>query len=102
MPRSLSSRSRWSSPRSGLACCTAAMLSTSPRAASAAGDRLTTERPGMLYTTSGRLVAAATSLPLVVYNIPGRSVVNLSPEALAALGEVDNIVAVKQANPDLG
>jgi 4-hydroxy-tetrahydrodipicolinate synthase len=28
-------------------------------------------------------------------------VVNLSPEALAVLGEVDNIVAVKQANPDL-
>ena len=49
-----------------------------------------------------RAVAAATSLPLVVYNIPSRSVVNLSPEALAALGEVENIVAVKQANPDLG
>src|SRR5665647_3182302 len=49
-----------------------------------------------------RAVAAATSLPLVVYNIPGRSVVNLSPETLAALGKVDNIVAVKQANPDLG
>ena len=49
-----------------------------------------------------RAVAAATSMPLVVYNIPGRSVVNLSPEALATLGEVPNIVAVKQANPDLG
>ncbi len=49
-----------------------------------------------------RAVAAATGLPLVVYNIPGRSGVNLSPEALAALGEVDNIIAVKQANPDLG
>jgi 4-hydroxy-tetrahydrodipicolinate synthase len=49
-----------------------------------------------------RAVAAATSLPLVVYNIPGRCVVNLSPEALATLGEVDNIIAVKQANPDLG
>jgi 4-hydroxy-tetrahydrodipicolinate synthase len=48
-----------------------------------------------------RAVAAATSLPLVVYNIPSRSVVNLSAEALATLGEVDNIVAVKQANPDL-
>jgi 4-hydroxy-tetrahydrodipicolinate synthase len=48
-----------------------------------------------------RAVAAATSLPLVVYNIPGRCVVNLRPEALAALAEVDNIVAVKQANPDL-
>jgi 4-hydroxy-tetrahydrodipicolinate synthase len=48
-----------------------------------------------------RAVAAATSLPLVVYNIPGRCGVNLSPEALALLGEVENIAAVKQANPDL-
>jgi 4-hydroxy-tetrahydrodipicolinate synthase len=48
-----------------------------------------------------RAVAAATCLPLVVYNIPSRSAVNLPPEALAALGEIDNIVAVKQANPDL-
>jgi 4-hydroxy-tetrahydrodipicolinate synthase len=48
-----------------------------------------------------RAVAAATRLPLVVYNIPGRCVVNLSPETLAVLGEVENIVAVKQANPDL-
>ena len=48
-----------------------------------------------------RAVAASTSLPLIVYNIPGRCGVNLSPEALATLGEVENIVAVKQANGDL-
>ena len=48
-----------------------------------------------------RAVAAATSLPVIVYNIPGRCVVNLSPEVLAELAAVDNIVAVKQANPDL-
>jgi 4-hydroxy-tetrahydrodipicolinate synthase len=48
-----------------------------------------------------RAVAAATSLPVVVYNIPGRCVVNLSPEALAELAAVENIVAVKQADPDL-
>jgi 4-hydroxy-tetrahydrodipicolinate synthase len=48
-----------------------------------------------------RAVAAATSLPLIVYNIPGRCVINLSPETLAELGKVANIVAVKQANPDL-
>jgi 4-hydroxy-tetrahydrodipicolinate synthase len=48
-----------------------------------------------------RAIAAATSLPVIVYNIPGRCVVNLSPEALAALAETENIVAVKQANPDL-
>ncbi len=48
-----------------------------------------------------RAVAAATSLPLIVYNIPGRCVVNLSPEALAELAAVENIVAVKQADPEL-
>jgi len=46
-------------------------------------------------------VAAATALPLVLYNIPSRCVVNLPPELLAELSDIDNIVAVKQANPDL-
>jgi 4-hydroxy-tetrahydrodipicolinate synthase len=48
-----------------------------------------------------REVAAATTLPVIVYNIPSRCGVNLSPEALAQLAMTDNIVAVKQANPDL-
>jgi 4-hydroxy-tetrahydrodipicolinate synthase len=48
-----------------------------------------------------RAIAAATDLPVLIYNIPGRSGVNLPAAALATLAEVDNIVAVKQANPDL-
>ena len=48
-----------------------------------------------------RAVAAATTLPVILYNIPGRCVVNLSPELLAQLAQTENIVAVKQANPDL-
>lgn len=48
-----------------------------------------------------RAVAAGTDLPVLIYNIPGRSGVNLPAAALATLAEVDNIVAVKQANPDL-
>jgi 4-hydroxy-tetrahydrodipicolinate synthase len=48
-----------------------------------------------------RAVAAATSLPVIVYNIPGRCVVNLRPELLAEIGAIENVVAVKQANPDL-
>ncbi|HOT23482.1 MAG TPA: 4-hydroxy-tetrahydrodipicolinate synthase [Thermoleophilia bacterium] len=47
-----------------------------------------------------RAVAAATGLPVIIYNIPGRSGVNLPADALATLAEVENIVAVKQANPD--
>jgi 4-hydroxy-tetrahydrodipicolinate synthase len=48
-----------------------------------------------------RAVAAATSLPVIVYNIPGRCVVNLSAEALAELATIENVVAVKQADPDV-
>jgi 4-hydroxy-tetrahydrodipicolinate synthase len=47
-----------------------------------------------------RAVADGTALPVVIYNIPGRCGVNLSPEALALLFAEENIVAVKQANPD--
>ncbi|OPZ47019.1 MAG: 4-hydroxy-tetrahydrodipicolinate synthase [Actinobacteria bacterium ADurb.BinA094] len=46
-------------------------------------------------------VAAATDLPVIIYNIPGRCVINVPPETLAQLGETANIVGVKQANPDL-
>jgi 4-hydroxy-tetrahydrodipicolinate synthase len=49
-----------------------------------------------------RAVAGSTDLPVIVYNIPGRSVVNLSAEALAVIAEIDNVVAVKQADPDIG
>ncbi len=39
-------------------------------------------------------------MPLIVYNIPSRVVVNVPPERLAELAKIDNIVAVKQANND--
>lgn len=48
-----------------------------------------------------RAVASATALPVLIYNIPGRSGVNLPADALATLAGIENIVAVKQANPDL-
>ncbi len=45
-------------------------------------------------------VAASTSKPIVLYNIPSRSVVNVPPEQLADLATIENVVAVKQANDD--
>lgn len=42
-------------------------------------------------------VAQATDLPVVLYNIPSRSVVDMPNDLLAELGEIPNIVAVKQA-----
>ncbi len=44
-----------------------------------------------------RAVAAATDLPVVLYNIPSRCVIDLSNELLAELAEIDNVVAVKQS-----
>jgi 4-hydroxy-tetrahydrodipicolinate synthase len=48
-----------------------------------------------------RAVAEATDKPVMLYNIPSRTVINLEPELLAQVGKVDNIVAVKQANDDM-
>ena len=46
-------------------------------------------------------IAASTSLPVMLYNIPGRSVVNLSAETTIRLSAIDNIVAVKEASGNL-
>jgi 4-hydroxy-tetrahydrodipicolinate synthase len=46
-------------------------------------------------------IAAETDRPLVVYNIPARSVLNIEPETMALLAEIPNVQAVKQANDDL-
>jgi 4-hydroxy-tetrahydrodipicolinate synthase len=45
-------------------------------------------------------VAKAAGISVVLYNIPSRVVVNLPPEQLAELAQIENIVAVKQANDD--
>jgi 4-hydroxy-tetrahydrodipicolinate synthase len=48
----------------------------------------------------GTVAEAAPELPIVLYNIPSRVVVNMDPDLLAELASIDNIVAVKQANDD--
>lgn len=47
-----------------------------------------------------REVAGSVSAPVIVYNIPSRAVVNISPDLLEELAQVENIVAVKQANDE--
>jgi 4-hydroxy-tetrahydrodipicolinate synthase len=44
-----------------------------------------------------RAVAESTPLPVMLYNIPGRTGVNCAPETIARLAQVPNIVAVKEA-----
>jgi 4-hydroxy-tetrahydrodipicolinate synthase len=48
-----------------------------------------------------KAVAEATSLPIFIYNIPGRSVVNIADSTLARLAEIKNIAGVKDATGDL-
>jgi 4-hydroxy-tetrahydrodipicolinate synthase len=43
----------------------------------------------------------AVDLPLVIYNIPGRSVVDMSVETMARLAKLPNIVGVKDATADI-
>ena len=45
-------------------------------------------------------VARAAGVPVVLYNIPSRVVLNVPPDLLAELAQIDNVVAVKQANDD--
>ncbi len=48
-----------------------------------------------------RAIADVSDRPIVVYNIPGRVVLNLEPETIAELAEIPTVRAVKQANSDL-
>ncbi|WKA58228.1 4-hydroxy-tetrahydrodipicolinate synthase [Planococcus shenhongbingii] len=46
-------------------------------------------------------IAASTRLPVMLYNIPGRSVVNLSVDTVVRLSAIDNIVSIKEASGNL-
>lgn len=46
-------------------------------------------------------IALVTSLPIILYNIPGRSVVNMSVETVIRLSQIPNIIAIKEANGNL-
>ena len=48
-----------------------------------------------------RAVARATDLPLLLYNIPSRTGINIEPETLAELAEIPTIAAIKEASGNL-
>lgn len=48
-----------------------------------------------------KAIAETTSLPVMIYNIPGRTGINIVPQTMARLAQVDNIVALKEAAGDL-
>jgi 4-hydroxy-tetrahydrodipicolinate synthase len=46
-------------------------------------------------------IARSSDKPIVVYNIPARVVINIEPETISRLAEIETVRAVKQANDDL-
>ncbi|QNK88775.1 4-hydroxy-tetrahydrodipicolinate synthase [Sporosarcina sp. resist] len=48
-----------------------------------------------------KTISEVTSLPIILYNVPGRSVVNISAETVIRLSKIPNIVSIKEASGDL-
>jgi 4-hydroxy-tetrahydrodipicolinate synthase len=48
-----------------------------------------------------RAIADVSDLPIIVYNIPGRVVINIEPDTIVELAGIPSVRAVKQANDDL-
>ncbi|WP_226665612.1 4-hydroxy-tetrahydrodipicolinate synthase [Metabacillus litoralis] len=48
-----------------------------------------------------KVIAESTKLPIMLYNIPGRSVVNMSVDTIVRLSAISNIVAIKEASGNL-
>lgn len=49
-----------------------------------------------------RALAEASELPIIVYNVPGRTIVDISVDSLAEMAKMPNIVGVKDATGNLG
>ncbi|QLE56903.1 4-hydroxy-tetrahydrodipicolinate synthase [Nostoc sp. TCL26-01] len=54
-----------------------------------------------LYQHFQAIAQACPELPLLLYNVPGRTGQNLSPETVVRLAEIDNIVGIKEASGNL-
>jgi len=49
-----------------------------------------------------KAIARSTNLPCILYNVPSRTVTNLSAETVVRLSRIDNIIGVKEASGNLG
>ena len=92
---------------SGIAEYTCDMAITSVRMAEQAGCDGLMLLPSMVYQQDSReaiahftAIAAATDLPIMIYNNPVAYKADLSPDDFVELAEVDNIVAVKESSHD--
>lgn len=84
--------------------CTAHAVRLSRQAEKAGVDALLQVTPYYNKTSQRGLVkhfhaiADSTGLPIILYNIPSRTGMNIQPDTYLELGDIDNIVAVKEAS----
>ncbi len=48
-----------------------------------------------------KTVASEVSIPIIIYNVPSRTAVNTTPQLVAKLAEIDNIIGIKEASGNL-
>ncbi len=86
---------------------TACAAALAKEAEEAGADALLLVTPYYNKATQGGLVAhykyiaERVNLPIILYNVPSRTGVNIKPETYARLADIPNIVAIKEANGDI-
>ncbi|WP_279071597.1 4-hydroxy-tetrahydrodipicolinate synthase [Faecalicoccus pleomorphus] len=86
---------------------TQAVIELSERVEEAGADALSVITPYFISPNDEELIdhykriAASTSLPIVLYNIPKSTKINLSKHVVEELAKVDNIVAIKDSSGDM-
>jgi 4-hydroxy-tetrahydrodipicolinate synthase len=48
-----------------------------------------------------KILAESTDIPIIVYNVPSRTGTDIDVETIGKVAQIDNIVGIKEANPDL-
>jgi 4-hydroxy-tetrahydrodipicolinate synthase len=87
--------------------CTSHTARLSLRAQEAGVDGLLVVSPYYNKTTQEGLlahyltVARSVSLPIIIYNVPGRTGMDISPETCAALSNISNIAGIKEASDNI-
>ena len=87
--------------------CTRIAIEMSKYAESVGADAILVVTPYYNKTTQDGLVAhykaiaSSVSLPVILYNVPSRTGLNITPKTCKELSKVDNIVAVKEASGNL-
>jgi len=87
--------------------CTASAIKKAQFCEMAGADGLLIVTPYYNKTTQRglinhfRMIAENTSLPIIVYNVPGRTGMNIEPKTVLELSKIENIVGIKEASGNI-